>query len=333
MEIKTVAMKDYSSLYVGGEGSLVVVKTTAQLVEAMMYAKSEGLRVHVIGEGTNTFFGDDLKSFLFIKMAIKGISLEEQEDIVLLKASAGENWDDIVMLCVEKNYWGIENLSYIPGTVGGAPIQNIGAYGSELADVFVSLQAVDIQTLDLVSIDYTACEFKYRDSLFKHQEGRYIITSVTLKVSKAIQPRLTYTPLDSLLLKPSISIQEVRDLVVKTRNEKLPDYISYPNAGSFFKNPVVNGAQAEGLRLLYPDMPCIPHGNDIKIPAAWLIEHVGEAKGLREGDVGTWPSQPLVLVNYGHASSKDVLTFSNNLVQKIREKTGVQLECEVNFVK
>ena len=163
MEIRTVSLKDYSSLHVGGEGSLVEVTSTIELVEVLQYAKKEGLRVHILGEGTNTFFGETLDGILFVKINIKGVSWNEDGGDVLVTAYAGENWDDIVLLCVEKDLWGIENLSYIPGSVGAAPVQNIGAYGTELKDTLISVQALNRDTLDLVEIRNSACQFGYRD--------------------------------------------------------------------------------------------------------------------------------------------------------------------------
>ena len=344
MHINTVTLKDHNSLHVGGVGKMIVVTSLRELTEGVMYAKREGLRIHILGGGTNTFFGETLDNLLVIKLDIRGISLEENSDSVMVTAYGGEEWDDVVRLAVEKNLWGIENLSYIPGTVGACPVQNIGAYGVELKDVFVSLAALDLTTLDVVEMTLDACHFGYRDSLFKHNKGAYAIISVTMKLSKLANPVLEYKPLDMLkgkdptspegfVGKGNLQIQDIRDLVIATRKAKLPDYREYPNTGSFFKNPVVDGAQAESLRTQYPDIKLIDHSDGYKIPAAWLIEHVGEFKGVRVGDVGTWPNQPLVLVNYGSAKAEDILSFSEEIITKIKEKTGITLEREVNFVE
>lgn len=332
MEIKTVSLRNYSSLRAGGEGKLVVVTSTAQLVEAMMYAKRESQRVHVIGEGTNTFFGNSLENILFIKMNIKGVSFEEQDQAVLLTAYAGENWDTVVKLAVEKNLWGIENLSYIPGTVGAAPVQNIGAYGTELKDTFGSLAALDRETLQLVEISNEGCTFGYRDSLFKHHKDRYIIISVTLKLSKIPKPVLAYRPLDTLMENQEVSLQGIRDLVIATRTSKLPDYNLYPNNGSFFKNPIVSKEVGRALALKYEEMKLIDHEDGYKIPAAWLIEHVANMKGVRIGDVGTWPAQPLVIINYGNTTAEGILNFSDKIIKKIEDTIGIRLEREVNYI-
>lgn len=327
--MKHVTLKEYSSLRIGGEGDLVVVRNAKELVEAVMNAASLGRRVHILGDGTNTYFGENLSEYLFIKNEIKGISFEEKEDSVFLTISAGEKMDDIVRFSVEKNLWGLENLSLIPGSVGASPVQNIGAYGVELKDTLVSLSAYDMKYSQTVAISNEACEFGYRDSLFKKEKNRYCIISVTLKLSKKRNPVLTYKPLDSLS-KENCTLSEIRTLVIATRNAKLPEYREYPNVGSFFKNPIVTNEQGSFLLSLYPGMSLISHLEGYKIPAAWLIEHVACMKGVRAGDVGTWPNQPLVLVNYGDAKAQDVEAFSALIIEKIKEKTGVILEREVN---
>lgn len=322
----------YSSLRVGGEGLVVEVSELKELVEALMYARTENLRVEIVGEGTNTFFATNLEGIFFIIMKMKGISLEEQGDTCLLTVSAGEAFDDVVKFSTVRNLWGIENLSLIPGKAGASPVQNIGAYGTELKDVLVFVSAVDTRTLDVVQISNDACSFGYRDSLFKREKGRYVIISITLALSCTPKPVLIYKPLDALLGKENLTPEVVRNCVIEVRKSKLPDYKEYPNAGSFFKNVVVGGAQAEGLRTRYPDMPLIEVEGGYKIPSAWLIEHIAQAKGVRVGDVGTWPDQPLVIVNYDQASPEDVLLFSNTIIERIKEKIEVELVREVNYI-
>jgi UDP-N-acetylmuramate dehydrogenase len=333
MTIQEVPLKNYSSLKVGGTGQLVTVTITAELVEALMYACQKNLRVHILGEGTNTFFGDTMNDLLVIKLELRGISLRQEGSDFFLTAFAGENWDDLVTFAVNKGLWGIENLSYIPGTVGAAPVQNIGAYGMELKDSLVSLEAIDMDTFDQVEISNEACQFGYRDSLFKHKKNKYCIISVTLKLSSQSHPRLEYKPLDTLASKENATLQEIRDLVIATRKAKLPDYKVYPNTGSFFKNPLVTKEKKELLEVTFPDMPFIVHGDNYKIPAAWLIERVAAMKGIREGNVGTWPHQPLVVVNYGTSTADELRNFTENIIKKIADKTEVTLEREVNFVE
>ncbi len=332
-DIQKVLMKDYSSLRIGGEANLVVVDTEEKLREAFSCAKARNIKVSVLGEGTNSFFNDTIQNVLFLKMEIKGTYVKESDNNVLLVIGAGETWDDIVDYVVSKDWWGIENLSYIPGTVGAAPVQNIGAYGSELKDTLISLRVYDTVTDDFMELLNEQCNFGYRSSIFKEEKGRYVITSVTIKLSKISNPILTYKPLDILIGKENINPKEVRELVIKTRKEKLPDYNVYPNTGSFFKNPIITKEKGESLRNKYEDIPLHETEGGYKIPAAWLIEHIAQMKGVRVGDVGTWPNQPLVIVNYGNATYQDVILFSGMIVQKIEQDTGIRLEREVNFVE
>ena len=330
--IQLVQLKNYSSLRIGGEGDILTVRSIAELTEAVMFAKRTQKKIVTLGGGTNSYFGDVLQNILVIKLELQGISLEEKEDTTRITAHAGEVWDNLVQFSVAKGLWGIENLSYIPGTVGAAPVQNIGAYGVELKDVLVSLSALDTTTLNLVEISNSACEFGYRDSLFKHQAGRYIIISITLDLSKHGMPVLTYKPLEKLGGGENLTPESVRNFVVATRKAKLPDWVEHPNAGSFFKNPVVTSTQAEGLRATYPDMPLIPHKSGFKIPAAWLIQHIAHMKGVRVGEVGTWPNQPLVLVNYGNATVIELRGFVERIIEKIKQETEIVLEVEVTCV-
>lgn len=332
MEIKTLFLKDISSLRIGGEGKCVEVSTLDELREAIAYAKTIGLHVHIVGGGTNTYFGENLSGFLFVHPAFKGVTVEEKGEEVLVTASAGEVWDELVQTCVEKGLWGIENLSYVPGTVGAAPVQNIGAYGVELKEVFVSLRALVMETGEEVMFDGEMCRFGYRDSVFKYEQGKYAIIEITLQLSKTPRPVLHYKPLDALKDKGAVTPKDVRDLVVATRKAKLPDWKEHPNAGSFFKNPIVDLEAVEFLKGVYPEVPAIQLPEGYKIPAGWLIEHVADMKGVRRGDLGTWPNQALVIVNYGEATADDVDTLALGIKETVNEKAGIVLEQEVNRV-
>ncbi len=332
MEIKTVSMSDYSSLRVGGEGKLVEVSSVEELKEVLMYTKAEGLRVHILGQGTNSYFGDNLSEYLFIKLNLKGVVLSPSDNGQLLTANASEIWDDTVALTVENNLRGIENLSYIPGTVGAAPVQNIGAYGVELADTFVSCEVFDTQTDAITTLSKEDCAFSYRDSIFKHEVGRYVILSVTLLLSYDRPFTLTYKPLDELALREDLAVKDVRNRVIEVRRSKLPEWKENPNCGSFFKNPVVSGENGEELRLKHPSIPLIKYGDGYKIPAAWLIEHVAEMKGKKVGDLRTWDKQSLVIVNDSQATADEVDALSKRITGTIFDKTGIQMEQEVNRV-
>ncbi len=331
MDIKLASLKDYSSLRIGGEGKLVEATTPAEFKEAIMHAKTEGLRVHILGEGTNSYFGEDLTDFLFIKLPKGGMEFREEGDDVYVKVGANVMWDDLVQVCVTRGLWGIENLSSIPGTVGAAPVQNIGAYGVELAEVFVSLDALDLITMEMVTLTREACQFGYRDSLFKYQKGRYVIVCITLKLSTLPTPVLTYKPLDALqATKPSLV--QIREAVIAVRTKKLPNYHEHPNAGSFFKNPIVDLETSEMLKEKFPEMSFIQTLQGFKIPAAWLVEHIAQMKGVKQGNVGTWPHQPLVIVNYGNTTADELDAFAGEIRRKIGERTGIVLEQEVNRI-
>lgn len=334
MEIKTVSMKDYSSLRVGGEGKVVEASSVEELKEVLVHAKAAGLRVHILGQGTNSYFGENLSSFLFVKLNLKGITLhqEPQTTVYKLQATASEIWDDVVALAVERGLCGIENLSYIPGTAGAAPVQNIGAYGAELADTFVSCEVFDTQTESIATLYKDDCVFGYRDSVFKHEVGKYVILSVALLLSYDRPFALTYKPLDELALKEDLTVKDVRNKVIEVRKSKLPEWKENPNCGSFFKNPVVSSEQGEGLRLKYPLLPLIKHGNGYKVPAAWLIEHIAEMKGVKAGSLRTWDKQPLVIVNDDNATADDVDTLSQQIMKSVFDKTVIQMEQEVNRV-
>lgn len=325
-------MKEYSSLRVGGEGKVVDIANIEELKEALAYAKASGLRVHILGQGTNSYFGNELTSFLFIKLNLKGTTFLATENGFYVTAAASEIWDDLVALAVVKELRGIENLSYIPGTVGAAPVQNIGAYGAELADTFVSCEVFDTDERIVKTFTKEECQFGYRDSIFKHDIGRYIILSTTLLLSENKAFTLTYKPLDELTLNENLSVKEVRNRVIEVRKSKLPEWKEHPNCGSFFKNPVVSSEQGEVLRSRYPGMSLISVGDGYKIPAAWLIEHIAEMKGVKIGSLRTWDKQPLVIVNDGDATADGVDAFVGVIKRKIFDATGITLEQEVNRV-
>lgn len=328
-------LMELTSLRIGGEADVVEVRNDEEVSEVCKYASKNGRHVHVFGEGTNSFFGDALDGVLIVHMKTKGVEIQEIENDasqVLITAQAGELWDEVVLLSVERGLWGLENLSHIPGTVGAAPVQNIGAYGVELSDIFYSLRAYDVSAGAFVEFTKDDCKFGYRDSVLKQHPGRYIVVSVALTLSKLPKPVLSYAPLNTLPVTHALTPAIVRNAVVSTRQAKLPDYHTYPNAGSFFKNPIVTDKVATTLRAEFPGIPLISHADCHKIPAAWLIEHVAHMSGVRVGDVGTWPSQPLVIVNYGNATAAELLAFSDLIVEKVGQGSGVILEREVRAV-
>ena len=303
------------------------------LLNSSIYRNNPSL---VLGGGSNLLFTGDLNG-LVIKLSIKGIStLAEDEDEVDLKIGAGENWHELVTYCVDKGYGGIENLSLIPGTVGAAPMQNIGAYGVEIKEVFKELEAIEIATGKTKIFSNEACKFGYRDSIFKNKaKGRYVITSVTLKLSKKPVVNTSYGAIKETLAlwgieKPGIA--DVSKAVIHIRQSKLPDPNVIGNAGSFFKNPSIADADFERLKVNYPAATgYVQEDGTVKVPAAWLIEQAGW-KGKTFGEIGVHKNQALVLVNYGEGKGRAIWELAQKIQASVQEKFGIALVPEVNVV-
>ncbi len=288
----------------------------------------------VLGEGSNILFRNNFDG-LVIQPGMKGIELlEESADELVVKVGAAENWDHWVEYSIKQGWYGLENLSLIPGSVGSSPVQNIGAYGVELKDRFEWLEAWDLQEKHLVKLDHKACGFGYRDSIFKGEApGRYIITHVAFRLSKKPELHLDYGNVkDEFRKAKGSSSMDLRQVIINIRNSKLPDPSRHGNAGSFFKNPMVDRTIFNCIRVEYPGVPFYPDGgNQMKIPAAWLIEKAGW-KGKQIGKVGTWPTQPLVIVNYGGATGQEIFDFSENILQDVDQQFGISLEREVKVI-
>ena len=292
----------------------------------------------VIGGGSNILLCHNVDG-LVIKVDIQGIDvIREDESHVYLRVGAGVNWHELVLFCVEQGYAGMENLSLIPGTVGAAPMQNIGAYGVELEQVFDSLTAVNMHTGEKRTFNHRECAFGYRESIFKRElKNQFIITSVTFRLNKqpvfhtrygAIQETLT----DMGVSENALSINAISEAVIHIRRSKLPDPTQIGNAGSFFKNPEISKTQFDALQNQYPALPGYPIGDDVvKVPAGWLIEQAGW-KGYRAGDAGVHTKQALVLVNYGNATGNEILTLAKQVQESVQEKFGVTISPEVNIV-
>jgi UDP-N-acetylmuramate dehydrogenase len=289
----------------------------------------------ILGGGSNMLLTKDIDA-LVIHINLKGIEVvEETENSVLIKAMAGENWHEFVLHCLENNYGGIENLSLIPGNLGTAPIQNIGAYGVELKDVFHSCETLNVRTGKIKTFELMDCNFDYRTSVFKTTEkGNYIITSVTLKLTKKDHNINTgYGAIKDELAKMQVNqptIQDVSKAVIAIRQSKLPDPKELGNSGSFFKNPVVDKATFTKFIEKHPEAPFYKvNESAFKIPAGWLIEQAG-FKGKRFGDAGVHKKQALVLVNYSNAAGVEILNLSKKIQEKVQELFGIALEAEVN---
>ncbi|PLX09620.1 MAG: UDP-N-acetylenolpyruvoylglucosamine reductase [Marinilabiliales bacterium] len=290
----------------------------------------------VIGEASNILFKSDYDG-LIIMMNTRGIEVaEESKDEIILNVQAGENWNELVNYTVKNNYWGIENLSMIPGKAGAAPIKNIGAYGTELKDVFVELKAFDTTSGEIKTFTKEECKFAYRDSIFKSVfKGRYIVLNIRIKLSKIPNPNITYKALHDYLGNVDVNtlkIGEIQDAINSIRSSKLPDPEEISNCGSFFKNPVVSSDIAEDLKSHYSDMPVYKvDAHNTKLAAGWLIEKSGW-KGKRKDDAGVHEKQALVLVNYGNASGHDIYNLSVEIARDVYKKFGIQLEREVRVI-
>jgi len=293
-------------------------------------------QILILGEGSNILFTDHFEGLVLLNQ-MRGIKvLSETEQHIILQVNGGEFWTSLVDFTVENTWYGLENLSLIPGTVGAAPVQNIGAYGIELKDVMQSLEAFDLTSGKVVHFDNNACEFAYRSSIFKQQhKGRYFILNVTFQLSKVPNFHLEYGPLKEAFadVDPSkIDLKQFSELIKTIRRSKLPEPEELKNAGSFFKNPVVNISKLELLRKQFADMPAykLPD-NKFKLAAGWLIEQCGW-KGKRIGDAGVYEKQALVLVNFGKAKGKEMLELATSIQKSVKEKFGVDLEMEVNVI-
>ena len=291
----------------------------------------------ILSGGSNLLLTKDIDK-LVVHFNTKGVAvLEETNNDVFVKVQAGENWHEFVLWCIDHDYGGIENLSLIPGNVGTAPIQNIGAYGVELKDVMQNLEALEIDTVNTKTFTNKDCEFGYRNSVFKNKsKGRYIITSVTFKLTKnAHKLNSSYGAIQSELDRNNIinpTIKDISNAVITIRQSKLPDPNEIGNSGSFFKNPVISTTDFKNLQKTYADAPhYVVSKKEVKVPAGWLVEQCG-FKGKRYGDAGVHKKQALVLVNYGNATGKEILELSKKIQEAVLEKFKIQLEAEVNII-
>lgn len=307
-------------------------------LNALEYLNKLKLQPLILGGGSNILFTKNPESLILLNR-LRGIEMvgADGAERVLVKAAAGEIWHEFVQHCIGNNWGGLENLSLIPGMVGASPMQNIGAYGVEIKDVFHSLEAISLQDGQLKTFNAEECNFGYRESVFKNTEkNKWLITSVTYSLSNINhQLHLDYGAIRTELEKAGIAnpqISDVSNAVIQIRKSKLPDPAEIGNAGSFFKNPVVKISLAEAIKSKYPELVSYPVNNqEVKLAAGWLIEKAGW-KGYREGDAGVHKNQALVLVNYGNAGGNEILKLSARIIDDISEKFGVVLEREVNII-
>ncbi|HXB90633.1 MAG TPA: UDP-N-acetylmuramate dehydrogenase [Puia sp.] len=304
-----------------------------ELGELLGFARER--RPLILGGGSNILLRGDVDGLVLLNR-MKGIDLiHEDEHHYYIKAGAGENWHEFVRCCLGRDWAGVENLSLIPGNVGAAPMQNIGAYGVEIKEVFHELEAWSLEDGKLYTFTLNDCQFGYRESIFKSRhKGRFVILSVTFRLNKVPEFHIGYGAIREELEKKGVhelSIQAISDAVIHIRQSKLPDPAEIGNAGSFFKNPVVPDSQFAALRAAFPGIVGYPASSNTKLAAGWLIEQCGW-KGFRKGDAGCHVRQALVLVNYGNATGKEIYDLSEEILQSVKTKFGVTLEREVNLI-
>jgi UDP-N-acetylmuramate dehydrogenase len=338
MEVKqNYPLKNYNTFGIDVKAQYFAeIDSVENLKELLNDPFYQGLPKLILGGGSNILFTRDFNG-LVIKNNIKGISIiSEDDEFVFLKGGSGEIWHDLVLYSIEKGYGGIENLSLIPGTLGAAPMQNIGAYGVEIKEVFDSLEAVNLSTGEAKVFTNEECRFAYRNSIFKSElKGLYIISSVTLKLSKKPKFNTSYGAIQTTLASMNItelSLKAISDVVCSIRRSKLPDPTEIGNAGSFFKNPEIDEAYFLSLKEKYPDIisyKTVP--GKVKVPAGWLIEQCGW-KGKVFGNTGIHKKQALVLVNYGSASGAEIHELALQVQKSVLEKFGIELEVEVNII-
>lgn len=332
-EFHHISLRDRNSFGVEQQAARLAEFETADDLRAI-FAGGAPAEWCVLSGGNNILFTRDYDGLL-LTPAARGIAVTKDEgDRVYVRAEAGAEWDDLVEWAVERGLWGIENLSLIPGKVGAAPVQNIGAYGAEAKDAIESVEMFCTDTCNTLILSREHCAFGYRESVFKHAlRGRVVITAVTFRLSRRPRPDLGYGDLlRETEARGGATLRNIREAVCAIRRSKLPDTAVLGNAGSFFKNPVVEAAVAERLRTDYPALPLYPAAEGrMKLAAGWLIEQAG-MKGHREGCVGVHDRQALVLVNYGDATGGEVLALAHKVQEAVRAKFGVEIAAEVNVL-
>ena len=341
---KNTSLKNYNSFGIEVNAAQFAKFSNPDQLKEIVLAQQEKStspkNILILGGGSNLLFTEDFEG-LVLKNEIKGIEIYDEDDKhVYVKAGAGESWHQFVLFCLDNNLAGAENLALIPGSVGAAPMQNIGAYGVELKEVFYKLEALHLATLEMKTFTKDACAFGYRESVFKNKyKNKFAICYVYFKLNKVPVYNISYGAIAEALKNDfanEVSIQNIAAAVIKIRQSKLPDPKVIGNAGSFFKNPEVNAEKYQQLKSNFENLVAfpLPNGN-YKLAAGWLIEQCGPLpgtswKGFRDGDAGCYPLQALVLVNYGTASGREIFTLAKEIRKSVEEKFGVWLDMEVN---
>lgn len=331
-----ISLKKYNTFGIEAKAKeFVAVHSVSELKTILQENKSD--TKFILGGGSNMLLTKDIDA-LVIHIDLKGKKiLKANDDFVWVESMAGENWHEFVLWTIDQNIGGLENMSLIPGNVGTTPVQNIGAYGTEIKDTFVSCEAINIATQEMKTFSKEECHFGYRESIFKHAvKNQFIITSVVFKLTKRNhQINTSYGDITKELEKQNIispTLKDVSNAVIAIRQSKLPDPKELGNSGSFFKNPIISKEYFDKIHVLHPEMPhYIVSETEVKVPAGWLIEKAG-FKGKRFGDAGIHKNQALVLVNYGHATGEEILNVSKDIQATILKEFGIAIEAEVNVI-
>lgn len=338
-----IPLASYTTFKIGGPARFFCHATSdADVVEAVTFARTQKVPIFILGGGSNILIGDEGFDGLVIHMGMMGIEQKTSKGMlpgkerVLLSAAAGEQWDTFVEYAVERGLYGIENLSAIPGTVGAAPVQNIGAYGTEASETIFSVHALETTTMSFVELSNDQCQFSYRDSLFKKEKGRYIITRVDFLLDPHGSVNTTYKDVADYFANKNIqspTIADVREAVTNIRWGKLPDWKLWGTAGSFFKNPIIPAADFASLKQTYPELPGYPEPDGrVKVSLGWILDKVCNAKGMCKGNACVYEKQALVLVSKPGATSEEVVALAQELMNCVKEKTGMVIEGEVEWV-
>ncbi len=338
---ENISLKEYTTFRIGGRARFFAhVRNTADLENATAFARQKKLPILVLGGGSNILVADEGFAGLVLRMEIMDVVINGNKDgKTIVSAGAGVEWDGFVAGTVRHGLHGLENLSLIPGTVGAAPVQNIGAYGAEVKNAIEWVEALDYETGVVRRFSNRECNFAYRTSFFKTPAGKkYVIIRVGFALAKHGELATSYRDIADYIkinniAQAEITLQKVRDIVIDIRTKKLPNLAEYGTAGSFFKNPIIAKSEYEKLLNEYPMMPHYPAGEDkVKIPAAWVLDNLCGFKGYREGDVGVYKNQALVLVNFGNAASSEIKNLAQKMIDAVQEKTNIILEREVEYV-
>jgi UDP-N-acetylmuramate dehydrogenase len=328
---KNIPLAPFTTFGIGGDARFFAgAQSVDELREAFAFAKEKDFPIFILGGGSNVLIDDAGFPGLVIKIKTQGV---EEEGGTLI-AAAGESWDALVQRAVGLSLWGIENLSGIPGTLGGAVVQNIGAYGQALSQTLAWAQVLDLQTNEVKTLNNDACAFGYRDSIFKREEGRYIIMRAALQLSPQAKPDLSYKDLAQHFSGRDPSLKEVREAVIAIRKNKFPDLSQEGTAGSFFKNPIVSEEEGAILLKRYPGLPlfAMPEVAGIKVPLAWLLDHVLHAHGMQVGNARLFERQPLVIAVKKGSSADDIKKLAQQVQEKVKEVCGIDIEPEVKIL-